>query len=106
MELKLLSKIQTPADLRRLPISFVVQGDETLREGQLMDLSAWGARLSAHAPPASGLVLALRLRPPLVSPIVAARVLRREGADAWIELVSERPAVLEFWTALVVAQET
>lgn len=89
---------------RFLPIAFVVENDKTLREGALRDLTTRGARLSARKLPADEVVVAMRFRSPRSGPIVAARVIRRDGADAWIEILSVRPAVLQFWAGLVASQ--
>lgn len=91
---------------RPLPVAFVVQDDERLREGALMDLSDTGARLRGPVLPPDDMVVALRFRSPRIGPIVAARVIRRVGEDVWIEIVSAQPDVLEFWHGLVAIQET
>ena len=97
----LVESTASPSDGRFVPVAFVVQNDKTLRKGTLTDLRARGARLSAPTPPAEDMVVALRLRPPRSSPIVAARVVRRDGSDAWLEILSDRAPVLRFWEGLV-----
>ena len=82
-------------------VAFVATDDETLRVGVLTDLAARGARLTATSPPEKDTVVALRLRSPRSAPVVAARVIRREGQDTWLEILSDRPDVLRFWEDLV-----
>lgn len=86
---------------RALPVAFVVDDDEKVRSGVLTELRPGGARLTTRMPLEKGAVVALRLRSPRESPVVAARVVSREGTGAWLEIVSYRPSVLRFWAGLV-----
>lgn len=95
----------TPRFSAALRVSFVVEDEEIPREGLLLDVRARSARLTTRMPPELDRVVALRLRSPEGGPVVAARVVRRDGGNVWLEIVSERRNVLSFWEGLVSGQD-